>query len=213
MYCIFITGPPIFLTHPTSHIVTVGMNVTLYCNVSAFKVSFAWDVNTNGSKWNRIDESQKYKYIVRNIQQPQQYRCIAGNHAGTFTSNTATIEVLNKYVQFCTYHINLMYVINDLILEIITHPQNKQVTFGSSFALTCTSSLSSNVTFSWTHNGTVIKTQSTVDGDTSRLTISNVRYRDGGSYVCIVRSGSLSVISNTAIITIYGKPNCVYENN
>ena len=97
-----------------------------------------------------------------------------------------------------------------MILEIITHPQNKQVKFGSSITLSCTSSLSSNVTFSWTHNGTMIKTQSTVSGDTSRLTISNVRYSNGGSYVCIVRSGSLSVTSNTATITIlYGKLKCM----
>ena len=96
-----------------------------------------------------------------------------------------------------------------MILEIITHPQNKQVTFGSSVTLTCTSSLSSSVTFSWTHNGTIINTQSTVNGDTNRLTISNVRYSDGGSYACIVRSGSLSMISNTATITVlYGKLNC-----
>ena len=97
-----------------------------------------------------------------------------------------------------------------MILEIITHPQNKQVKFGSSITLSCTSSLSSNVTFSWTHNGTMIKTQSTVNGDTSRLTISNVRYSNGGSYVCIVRSGSLSVTSNTATITLlYGKLKCM----
>ena len=65
--------------------------------------------------------------------------------------------------------------------------------------------MSSSVTFLWTHNGTVIKTQLSVNGNTSRLTISNVRYSDGGSYVCIVRSGSLSVTSNTATITVHGK--------
>ena len=103
-----------------------------------------------------------------------------------------------------------VHVISDMILEIITHPQNMQVTFGSRVTLICTTSLSSNVTFSWTHNGTT-KMQSTVNGDTSRLTISNVRYSDGGSYVCIVRSGSLTVTSNTATITIlYGKLNCSF---
>ena len=65
--------------------------------------------------------------------------------------------------------------------------------------------MSSNVTFSWTHNGTIIKIQLATNGGTSRLTISNVRYSDGGSYVCIVRSGSLSVTSNTATVTVYGK--------
>ena len=55
----------------------------------------------------------------------------------------------------------------------------------------------------------MIKTQLSVNGDTSILTISDVRYSNGGSYVCIVRSGSLSVTSNTATITVYGKLNCV----
>ena len=102
---------------------------------------------------------------------------------------------------------------NDMILEIINHPQNMQVKFGSSVTLTCASSLSFDVTFSWTHNGTIIRTQSTVNGDTSRLAISNVRYSDDGSYVCIVSSGSLSVTSNTATITIYGMVKCMLYCN
>ena len=93
-----------------------------------------------------------------------------------------------------------------MILEIITHPQNEQVKFGSSVTLTCISSLSFNVMFSWTHNGTTIVP---VNGATNTLTISNVRYSDDGSYVCIVRSGLLSVTSNTATITVYGKLNCM----
>ena len=61
--------------------------------------------------------------------------------------------------------------------------------------------------FTWTHNGTVIKKQLSLYGATSKLTISDVRYSDGGSYVCIVKSGSLSVTSNTTTITVYGKVN------
>ena len=97
-----------------------------------------------------------------------------------------------------------MYLIL-LILEIISHPLNKQLLIGSNLILTCTSSMSSNVTFSWTHNGSIITAQLVANSATSRLTISNVSYSDGGSYVCIVRSGSLSVTSNIAIITVHGK--------
>ena len=101
---IFVTGPPIFLTHPTSHTVTVGMNVTLYCNVSsAVSVSFAWERRTDGSLWERIPNTQSYKYTVRNIQQTQQYRCIPGNDAGALVSNATTIEVLSKYIQLYNY--------------------------------------------------------------------------------------------------------------
>ena len=96
-------------------------------------------------------------------------------------------------------------------LEVTTHPQNTQVTFDSSVTLTCTTSLSSNVIFSWTHNGTVIKNTLLVNGSTSSLTISNLRYRDSGSYVCIVRSGSSSVTSNTATIFVHsGKLKCMF---
>ena len=91
------------------------------------------------------------------------------------------------------------------LIEIITHPEDKLVSVHSTVSLTCTSSLSSDVTFSWTHNGRSINGSSTTTGDTSILTITSVRHSDAGSYVCTVRSGSLSVMSNTAILTVYGK--------
>ena len=69
--------------------------------------------------------------------------------------------------------------------------------------LSCRSSLSSNVRFLWTHNGASISGSSTT-GDTSILTITSVRDSDAGSYVCTVSSGSLSVMSNTATLTVYG---------
>ena len=64
------------------------------------------------------------------------------------------------------------------------------------------------MTFSWTHNGTSINGSSTT-GDTSILTITSVRQSDAGSYVCTVRRGSLSVVSNTAILTAVGMI-CMY---
>ena len=53
------------------------------------------------------------------------------------------------------------------------------------------------------HNGTTIHGWSTT-GDTSILTITNVQYNDAGSYACTVRSGSVSVMSNTTTLTVYG---------
>ena len=71
----------------------------------------------------------------------------------------------------------------------------------------CTSSISSNVTFSWTHNGVSISGSSTT-GDTSILTITSVKNSDAGSYVCTVKSGSVLVMSNTATLTVYGMCAC-----
>ena len=90
---------------------------------------------------------------------------------------------------------------------ITTHPQDKLVPVNSVVNLMCTSSISSNVTFSWTHNGTSISGSSTT-GDTSILTITSVRNSDAGSYVCTVKIGSVSVMSNTAILTVYGMCVC-----
>ena len=91
-----------------------------------------------------------------------------------------------------------------LVTEITSHPQNKQVSVTSVVNLMCVSSVSSNVTFLWTHNGTSISGSSST-GDTSVLAITSVRESDAGSYVCTVRSGPLSVRSNVATLTVYGK--------
>ena len=91
------------------------------------------------------------------------------------------------------------------MLEITTHPQDRLVPVGSSVNLTCTSSVSSNVTFSWTSDGRDVTGQSTSTGDTSILAITKIeRKRNSTNYVCTVRSGSLSVMSNTATLTVYG---------
>ena len=89
------------------------------------------------------------------------------------------------------------------VIGITTNPQDRLVAHGSTVSFSCTSSISSNVTFSWTHNGRFISGLS-ITGDTSILTITSVRHRDAGSYVCTVSSGSVSVMSNTATLTVYG---------
>ena len=97
---------------------------------------------------------------------------------------------------------------SNTIIEIITHPDNKHAEIGSTVTLTCTSSiLSSDVTFTWTHNGTNFRQQQPVNSITIRLTISNVSYSDSGTYACIIERGKLSVTSNIATITVYGKLN------
>ena len=97
-----------------------------------------------------------------------------------------------------------------LVTEFTSHPQNKQVSVTSVVNLMCVSSVSSNVTFSWTHNGTSINGSSTT-GDTSILTFTSVRESDAGSYVCTVMSGSVSVMSNVATLTVQnGMCECDY---
>ena len=94
----------------------------------------------------------------------------------------------------------------NFVIEIITHPQNKLVPVSSAVNLTCTSSLSSNVTIIWYHDGVPIN-ESATTSDTSILTITSVKESDAGSYVCTVTSlysGLVSVTSKNAILTVYG---------
>ena len=106
-----------------------------------------------------------------------------------------------QYILHCVYYISFL---TNATTGIITHPQDRIVPVKSTVNIICTSSLSSDVIFSWTHNGRSISGSSTT-GDTSILTITSVRHSDAGSYVCTVSSGSLSVMSNAATLTVYGK--------
>ena len=86
-----------FLTHLNSHVVTVGMTVSLYCNVSGTVKSYVWEIrSTNGRSWSRVSNSNNYKYDVRNIQESKQYRCVASNAFGSVVSKVATIQVLSE---------------------------------------------------------------------------------------------------------------------
>ena len=88
---------PIFLTHPNSQVVTVGMTVSLYCSASGTVVSYGWEVKSiTGGSWSSISNSNNKKYDVRNIQQSKQYRCVAGYDTGSVASNVATIKVLSE---------------------------------------------------------------------------------------------------------------------
>ena len=60
------------------------------------------------------------------------------------------------------------------------------------------------MTFSWTHNDDNVTKQISLRGSTSILTIRPFRIKNAGDYVCTVRSGSLSVMSDPANLTTYG---------
>ena len=91
-----------------------------------------------------------------------------------------------------------------LLAEITAHPQDRLVPVGSSVSLTCTSSVSSDVTFSWTRDGNSVTRQSSTSAGTSTLTINKARGRNAGVYVCTVKAGSSSLTSNAATVTVYG---------
>ena len=61
------------------------------------------------------------------------------------------------------------------------------------------------MTFSWTYGRrNNLTKQSTSIGDTSILTLKKVRRNEAGRYRCTVKSGSLSVTSSAAFLTVIG---------
>jgi len=75
------------------------------------------------------------------------------------------------------------------------------VPVGGKISLTCKSSVSSNVRFTWTRNKIPIIGRSRSSGDTSVLTITNIKSDDAGNYVCTVWVDTLVVLSNTVVLT------------
>ena len=97
-------GPPNITAHPTSHLITTGMNVTLSCEgTGQGPIRYRWEISdVNGGPWARISNSDKKSFVVRDLEQSQRYRCAVSNAAGTVTSNVAIVTVLSECVKITT---------------------------------------------------------------------------------------------------------------
>ena len=92
------TGPPTITIHPTSQLTNVSMSVTLDCEgTGRGSIRYHWETrNINGGQWMKISNSNSKRFVVRNVQQSQQYRCVVSNEAGSTRSDVATVTVLSK---------------------------------------------------------------------------------------------------------------------
>lgn len=97
-------GPPNITAHPTSHLTTTEMNVTLGCEgAGQGPIRYRWEIsNVNGGPWARISSSNEKSFVVRDLEQSQRYRCAVSNAAGTVTSNAAIVTVLSECVKITT---------------------------------------------------------------------------------------------------------------
>ena len=77
----------------------MGMSVTLNCEgTGRGSIAYHWETsNINGGQWMKISNSNSKRYVVRNIQQSQQYRCVVSNEAGSTRSDVATVFVLSEF--------------------------------------------------------------------------------------------------------------------
>ena len=92
------TGPPTITTHPTSQLTNISMSVTLDCKgTGGGSITYQWETsNINGGQWMNISDSNKKTFVVRNLEQSLQYRCVVSNEAGSTRSNVATVSLLSK---------------------------------------------------------------------------------------------------------------------
>jgi len=72
------------------------MSVTLNCEgTGRGSITYQWQTrNINGGPWNGISNNRRF--IVRNLQESQQYRCVVSNEAGVTRSDHAIVTVLSK---------------------------------------------------------------------------------------------------------------------
>ena len=96
---LFTGSPPTITTQPTSQLTTVNMSATLTCEgTGAGTITYHWETSSiNGGEWIKISNNNSTK-LVTNLEQSQQYRCVASNQFGTTISNVAIINVLSKFV-------------------------------------------------------------------------------------------------------------------
>jgi len=92
------TGPPTISTHPTSWLTTIDMNVTLNCEgTGRGSITYQWETsNINEEQWMIISGSNNKRFVVRNLEQTKQFRCVMSNEAGRTRSNVATVTILSK---------------------------------------------------------------------------------------------------------------------
>ena len=91
---------PIITIHPTSQLTTVSMSVTLDCEgTGRGSITYHWQSrNINERRWMDISSSNSRRFVVRNLEQSQQYSCVVSNEAGSIRSDVATVTVLSEFV-------------------------------------------------------------------------------------------------------------------
>jgi len=90
-------GVPVITVHPANHLMTTGMNVALNCEGSGKgTLTYQWENNVDNF-WTTITNSNNKTYVIENIQESEQYRCVVRNEVGPVSSNPAVIIILSMW--------------------------------------------------------------------------------------------------------------------
>ena len=73
------------------------MSVILKCRATGRgSITYHWETsNINGGQWMNISNGRR-NFVVENLEQSQQYRCVVSNEAGSTRSDVATVSVLSE---------------------------------------------------------------------------------------------------------------------
>ena len=98
MKFMFTTGRPSITIHPKSQLVTSNMSTDLHCEgVGLGTIKYQWErSNVNERQWMTISDGNNDRYVVKNLQHSEKFRCIVSNEAGETESEIATLTVLSK---------------------------------------------------------------------------------------------------------------------
>ena len=99
------TGRPSITIHPKSQLVTSNMSIDLHCEgVGLGTIKYQWErSNVNESQWMTISDGNNDRYVVKNLQHSEKFRCIVSNEAGETESEIVTLTVLSKYTAQSIY--------------------------------------------------------------------------------------------------------------
>ena len=77
------------------------MNVTLRCvGIGGGSITYQWEISNNNEKeWMNITNANNKRFVVMNLKQSQQYRCVVFNEAGSTKSKVASITALLRKVE------------------------------------------------------------------------------------------------------------------
>jgi hypothetical protein len=180
---------PTITTQPKSLTVAVDSTATFTVAASGTGLSYQWQVSTDGgSSWsNSPATGNKTKTLTVPATADRsgyKYRCIVKNSGGSATSSAATLTVKAP--------------------KITAQPKSVTASAGSyvQFSVTATGL---NLTYQWqvSTDGGKSWSNATAEGNkTAALTVPATASRSGYKYRCVVKSGTASVTSSAATLTV-----------
>ena len=196
---------PTVTTHPTSQLTNISMSVTLVCEgTGRGSITSQWETsNINGGQWMNISDSNNKTFVVRNLEQLQQHKCIVSNEASSNISNIARFTILGK-LSAAIMH-TFMYLTFD---DNRNHHSSTEYSYCYNtrrcYVISYTAYFA-DVSYSWHHVNGSIPSKSIGHNNNNTFIIPRTIPYDEGSYYCVAKKDNFSMESNKAIISINGE--------